>query len=284
MTTGIVTDSTSDIPHEEAERLGIQVVPAVVVLDGKALLEGVDITRSQMYEQIPNLARLPTTAAPSAGTFEEVYHQLFARGVSEIVSVHVSSKLSGIWNTARLAAENFSGRVHLFDSEQVSLGLGFQVLAAAEAAMRGANPAQILRLLDQLKPRSQVIAMIDRLENLRRSGRISWLRAELGSLLQIRLVVTVAEGTVRKLAEVRTRARGVLNLVEVARSWGVMERLAVLHVGAENDARAMFEHLAALPGMRTLFGGGTPWLVEATPVLGIHTGQGAVGLAGIRRA
>ncbi len=284
MTTGIVTDSTSDIPHEEAERLGIQVVPAVVVLDGKALLEGVDITRSEMYERIPDLASLPTTAAPSAGTFEEIYQQLFARGVSEIVSVHISSKLSGIWNAARLAADKFSGKVHLFDSEQVSLGLGFQVLAAADAAVRGATPAQILRLLEQLKPRTQLIAMVDRLDNLRRSGRISWLRAELGSLLQIRLVITVAEGTVRKLAEVRTRARGLLSLVDVARSWGVMERLAVLHVGAENEAREMFQYLAALPGMKTLFGGGAPWLVEATPVIGIHTGQGAVGLAGIRRA
>jgi DegV family protein with EDD domain len=237
-----------------------------------------------MYERIPDLARLPTTAAPSSGMFEEAYQRLFARGVSEIVSVHISSKLSGIWNAARLAAETFSGKVQLFDSEQVSLGLGFQALAAAEAAVRGATSVQILRLLDQLKPRTQVIAMVDRLDNLRRSGRISWLRAELGSLLQIRLVITVAEGTVRKLSEVRTRARGLLSLVEVARSWGVMERLAVLHVGAENEARSMFEHLAALPGMKTLFGGGAPWLVEATPVLGIHTGQGAVGLAGIRRA
>lgn len=284
MTTGIVTDSTSDIPHDEAERLGIEVVPAVVVIDGKPLLEGVDITRSEMYERIPDLARLPTTAAPSSGMFEEAYERLFDRGVSEIVSVHISSKLSGIWNAARLAAEKFSGNVRLFDSEQVSLGLGFQALAAAEAAVRGATAMQILRLLDQLKPRTQVIAMVDRLENLRRSGRISWLRAELGSLLQIRLVITVAEGTVRKLSEVRTRARGVLSLIDVARSWGVMERLAVLHVGAENEARGMFEHLAALPGMKALFGGGAPWLVEATPVIGIHTGQGAVGLAGIRRA
>ena len=187
-------------------------------------------------------------------------------------------------NAALVAAQRFRGKVHLFDSEQVSLGLGFQVMAAAEAAVRGATAAQLLQFLNQIKSRAQVIAMVDRLENLRRSGRISWLRAELGSLLQIRLVVTVAEGTVRKLAEVRTRARGLLNLVEVARSWGGMERWAVLHVGAENEARGLLEHLATLPGLESLFGTGIPWLVEATPVIGIHTGQGAVGLAGIRRA
>lgn len=284
MATGIVTDSTSDIPAEEAQRLGIEIIPAVVVMDGKALLEGVDITRSQMYERIPDLARLPTTAAPSCGTFEEAYHRLFSRGVSEIVSIHISSKLSGISNAARVAADKFRGRVHLFDSEQVSLGLGFQVIAAAEAALRGATPAQLLEFLEQIKPRAHVIAMVDRLDNLRRSGRISWLRAELGTLLQIRLVVTVAEGTVRKLSEVRTRARGLLNLVDVARSWGVMERLAVLHVGAENEARNLIEHLTSLPGMTAQFGSGSPWLVEATPVIGIHIGPGAVGLAGIQRA
>jgi len=284
MPTGIVTDSTADIPAAEAERLGIQVVPAVVVMDGKALREGIDITRSQLYERIPDLTRLPTTAAPSSGTFEEAYHRLFDRGVSEILSIHISSKLSGMTNAAMVAAQKFRGKVHLFDSEQVSLGLGFQVMAAAEAALRGATAVQLLQFLDQIKPRAQLIAMVDRLENLRRSGRISWLRAELGSLLQIRLVVTVAEGTVRKLSEVRTRARGLLHLVKVARSWGVMERLAVLHVGAENEARGLLEHLAALPGLEALFGAGAPWLVEATPVIGIHTGQGAVGLAGIRRA
>ncbi|MGA2820257.1 MAG: DegV family protein [Anaerolineales bacterium] len=281
MTVGVVTDSTCDIPKAEADRLGLEVVPAILVIGGRGLRDGIDFVRSEIYGRLTTISPLPTTAAPSTGAFEAAYAKLLKMGAAEVLSIHLSSQLSGICNAARVAAERFQDRVHVVDSGQVSLGLGFQVMAVAEAALQGASRSQLLGLLRDLKQRVRFIALIDQLENLRRSGRISWLQAELGTLLQIRLLVTLAGGAVERMGQFRTRSKAISGLMNQAASWGPFEQLAVLHVKAESEAHELLAKLRALPGLWPGGGAHRPWVVEATPLIGVHTGPGALGLAAL---
>src|SRR5512135_2638259 len=128
MKIGFVSDSTSDIPVDLAEQLGIEIVPAVVNIDGKCYLDGVDISREDYYLKLPGFTHLPTTSTPSVGSFQDRYEKLLKAGVDFIISIHPPSTLSGIFNAARLAAQPFDGRIKVLDSGQVSLGLGYQVI------------------------------------------------------------------------------------------------------------------------------------------------------------
>jgi DegV family protein with EDD domain len=281
MTVGVVTDSTCDIPKAEAARLGVEVVPAILVVGGRGFQDGIDPVRPESYRRLSTRDFLATTAAPSTGAFEAAYAKLLEMGAAQILSIHISSRLSGIYNTARVAAERFGDQIQVVDSGQISLALGFQVMAAAEAALQGASLSQLLKRLRDLKPQVRFIALIDHLESLRRSGRISWLQAELGNLLQIRLLVTLAGGAVERMGQFRTRSKALAELMKQAATWGPLEQLAVLHVNAESEAHELLAELRAFPGLWPAGGARAPWVVEATPLIGVHTGSGALGLAAL---
>ncbi len=130
----IVTDSTADIPEELAERHNIHVVPNILVIDGRSVEDGKGISRQEFYTNLPNMKAFPTTATASSGTYHQLYQRLFQEGFSQILSIHAASLLSGIFNAASLAAQAFGECARVIDSHFVTLGLGFQALAAAEAA------------------------------------------------------------------------------------------------------------------------------------------------------
>ena len=184
MKIAFVTDSTADISVELQAHHGIEVIPALVNIDGKSYKDGIDITREEFYELLPKLASLPTTSAPSVGSFQERYERLLKTGAACVLSIHPPDRLSGIFNAARLAAQGFGERVKVLDSGQVSLGLGFQVLMAAEAAARNAMLEEVLCLVESIRQRARVAALLETMEYIRRSGRVSWAKAMLGSLLQ----------------------------------------------------------------------------------------------------
>ena len=144
MKIGFVTDSTSDIPAALAEQHGIEIVRAVININGKSYTDGLEISREDFYTRLPGLAPLPTTSSPSVGAFQVCYEKLLKAGSDSILSIHPPNELSGIYNAARLAAEEFGQRVKVLDSGQVSLGLGYQVLLAAEAAAKGAIQDEVL--------------------------------------------------------------------------------------------------------------------------------------------
>ena len=187
----IVTDSTADIPIDTAESLNISVIPAVLTLDGETYLDGLDISRAEFYQRMPDLRTPPTTAVPSVLVFEETYQRLFESGVERILSIHLSSYLSGMVNTAKQAAHNFDDRVKVFDSSQLSLGVGFQAIEAAQSVMKGLVFDQVVSTAKRFRERAYVVALIDRLEYMRRSGRVTWLRANIGDFLQIKQLVEV---------------------------------------------------------------------------------------------
>jgi DegV family protein with EDD domain len=272
MSVAVVTDSTSDIPYDLTEKLQIQIVPNVIVIDGKSIEDGKDFSRRDFYEKLPQMKQIPTTATASSGTYVALYEDLFSKGVQSILSIHASSQLSGIYNAATAAAQSFGERVRVVDSQQVSMGLGFQALAAAEAAAEGLPLEAILDRLERLRQRVRLFAMLDTLEYVRRSGRVSWAQAGLGSLLKIKLFVEVKDGIVHRAGEVRTRSKGLTRLHEMLQSLGKPERLAILHTNADHDALDFLESLD-LPE--------PPLIVNVTTVIGTHVGPNALGFSGV---
>lgn len=273
----IVTDSTSDIPDQLAEQFQISIVPNVIVIDGQSVLDGKDISREEYYKRLPTMKESPTTATSSSGMYQELYEQLFEKGADTILSIHAPRILSGIFGAASAAAQAFGDRVRVIDSGQVTLGLGYQVLAAAQSALQGASLDTILSLLESVRQRARVIAMLDTLEYVQRSGRVSWARARIGTLLHLKPFVEVRNGQVLSLGETRTRRRGIEHLRDLLYRLGPVEQLAILHTNAEDDARQFLSSLMMdVPP--------EPLVVNITTVIGTHTGPNGLGFATVIRA
>ncbi len=268
----IVTDSTADVPIDTAESLNISVIPAVLTLDGETYVDGLDISRAEFYERMPDLRTPPTTAVPSVLVFEETYQRLFESGVERILSIHLSANLSGMVNTAEQAALNFDDRVKVFDSGQLSLGVGFQAIEAAQTVMKGLDFDQVVSTARRFRERAYVLALIDRLEFMRRSGRVNWLRANIGDFLQIKQLVEVKDGLVNALARSRTFTKAFEQIISIASTWKNIKRLAVLHSGAPERAEELTERVIKLCPNPIM-------IVDITTVIGVHVGPGCVGLA-----
>jgi DegV family protein with EDD domain len=283
MNIAIVTDSTADIPEDLAEAHQIQVVPNLVMIDEKSYLDGLEISRQAFYELLPGMKNPPTTATASAGTYQELYEKLLQKGAQFILSIHIASKLSGVCNAASTAAQAFGDgkdhrkRVHVIDSQQLSLGLGFQVLAAAEALAQGTNLEAVVKFLENLHKRVKVLAMLDTLEYVRRSGRVSWMRAQLGNLLNIKPFLEIRDGEVHRLGEARTRSKGIERLLQFTQALGKLERLAILHTHAEEDAHKFLEMLR--PELPV-----PPLIVYVTSAIGAHVGPNGLGVAAVAQA
>jgi len=274
MKIGIVTDSTSDIPPNLASEHGIMVVPAILVIDGHSLEDGRGISREELYRQLPAMQTSPTTAAPSIGSFEFAYDELIKNGAEQIISIHVASALSGIYNAAVTAAKSFGDRVHVFDSFSLSLGLGFQVLGAAEAVRDGISINEIQKVIDEIRSHTHLVAMLDTLEYVRRSGRVSWARSSLSSLLQIKPFLGVKDGKVIRLGETRTRHKGIERLYQMLYDLGPLRYLAVLHTNAELDALQFVERTRSLVKNQS-------FIINVTSVIGVHVGPNGLGFVAV---
>jgi DegV family protein with EDD domain len=268
----IVTDSTADIPDELIQAYQIQMVPNLIIIDGESLEDRKDISRHEFYSRLPEMKTPPTTATASVGSYQSLYERLFRNNINQIISIHAASQLSGIYNAACAAAQAFGKRVRVLDGEQISMGLGFQVLAAAEASACGESLEKVLELIRDVRRRVRVVAMLDTLEYVRRSGRVSWARARLGNLLRIKPFVEVKEGQVLNRGEARTRSNGIARLKQFLQDLGPLERLAVLHTNAEEDARQFLADVNPDLSM-------PPLLVNVTTVIGVHVGPRGLGFA-----
>jgi len=274
MEIALVTDSTCDIPYEMVISHQIHVVPNILIIDGKSIEDNWEFSRQKFYEQLPKMTSTPTTSTASVGTYQALYEDLLQKGSDQVVSIHCSSQFSGIFNAARTAAQSFSGKVQVVDSQQVTLGLGFQVLEAAEAIANGISLESLLIMLQQTRERIRVIAMLDTLEYVRRSGRISWARASLGAMLNLKPFLEVKGGSVHSLGEARTRKKGMARLFEMMQSLEPLKRFALLHSNAEDDACRLLENLA--PEVPT-----PPHIVNINTVLGAHVGPNGLGFVAL---
>jgi DegV family protein with EDD domain len=270
----IVTDSTCDLPRELVEQYQIHVVPNILVIDGRSLEDGKDISREQFYEQLQMMKAMPTTATASAGSYQSKYEDIIRQGYQQVLSLHAASVLSGIYNAACIAADAFESRVRVIDSGQVSMGLGFQVLAAAEAAASGARLDDILNIIAGVQQRIRLYAMLDTLEYIRRSGRVSWARARLGEILHIKPFIELKDGQVFSLGQARTYQRGIDRLHELLVKLGPIERLAILHTNAEEHARQFIARMEINIPAPVL-------IVNVTTIIGTHVGPNGVGFTAV---
>ena len=272
MKIGFVTDSTSDIPASLAEQYGIEIVPALVNINGKSFADGLEISREEFYTRLPGLIPLPTTSSPSVGAFQERYEKLLKAGADAIFSIHPPNELSGIFNAARLAAQEFGPRIDVVDSGQVSLGLGYQVILGAEAAAHGENKEEVLARVESVRKRVRLTALLDTIEYVRRSGRVSWAAAMIGEVLRLRPLIELRFGIVHRLGQARTRLQGIERLMETLNSWGKLDRLAVLHTNAESAARQLLEEVKSKVVV-------PPLLINVTTAIGTHVGPNGLGFA-----
>lgn len=275
MTIRIVTDSACDVPPEYAEKLGICVVPVYINIGDKSFLDDVELKREDFFTQLPRYDTLPTTAAPASGSFTAAYTQLVEEGASEILSIHIAAHLSNTFNAARLGAEDVQGvEVTLWDTKQITMGSGLQVIAAAEAAAAGASMPELLSLLEEKRAKTRIYAVLDTLEFLRRSGRVNWAQFGFGTLLRIKPVLEVHAGDIFQKERVRTFRRALNRLIELVEEQQPLERIAVLHAHNIQMAQQLQEEAAALfPKDQD------PIFMEITPAIGAHIGPGAVGFA-----
>lgn len=269
----IVTDSLSDLPPDVARELGVTVVPMVVRFGDKTYRDKVDLTMDEFYRMLAESPVLPTTSQPPVGAFEEVYREL-AQETDQIYSLHVVSNLSGTYNSAVTAARNVpKARIRVVDSQQVSMALGWMVVLAARAAQEGKNLDRIDQLVNNAMRRVHIIAMLDTLEFAQRGGRLGKGAALAGTLLNVKPILSIVEGEVAPVEKVRTQSRALERLVDLALHSGPIEEIAVGHAAAPQLA----SQLRAMLG-QTIPETQIP-VFETGPVLGTHTGPGAVGLA-----
>ncbi|NJC97137.1 MAG: DegV family protein [Anaerolineae bacterium] len=278
MKIGILTDSTSDLPRYLIEQYELEVVPTVLILDGKEYADGQGISRDDFYKRLPSLQTPPTTAAPSIGDFASRYDSLFRRGCDHILSIHAASALTTIINSARQAAQEYSDRITVIDSLSLSLGLGFQVIAAAEAAENGLTAA--LNAIEATRKRLRVSAALDTMEYLRRSGRVPGAVATLGGLLSIKPLIELANGEVKAIGAVRTTKQANERMLRFLLEGGSLERLAILHTGAETRAKEFLNTIMQNDSQsvpRDIL------MVNVTTVIGTHVGPHGLGFAAVRK-
>ncbi len=275
MTIKIVTDSTCDLPVEVAAQWGITVVPVYINMDGKSYQDGVDLSRSDFYEKLPSAHPLPTTSSPGIDAFVKVFRELYDAGAEHIISIHISQTLSNIGNVANLAAEALQEEgvpVTVFDSGQLTLGLGLLVLEAAQKAATGANKDEVMQTLEQMAKRTYSFALLDTLEYLKRGGRISFLQHNVATLFSIKPLLIMHGGDL-KMERIRTHKRAVQRMLEMVRNLGALEKVALIHAHA----------IERLDGLRSAAGDllrdiELPFSGEVTSAIGAHVGTGSIGL------
>ncbi len=268
----IVTDSTSDLPSQLARTRSITIVPLTLHFDGRSLLDGVDIKPSEFYRKLPNATMHPTTSQPAPGQFAEAYGELLTNH-DAVVSVHISEKLSGTYASAVQGAEMTDPkRVHVVDSQLVSMSLGLLTLAASELAAQGASAESVVERISAMRDQVQTYFSVATLEFLRRGGRIGRASALLGSVLQVKPVLCIRDGLVTPLERVRTFDRALNRVIDLAREVDRGKGLCVVvgHADAEEDAERVARELE--PVAETLM------IQPLGPVVGAHAGPGVVGV------
>jgi fatty acid kinase fatty acid binding subunit len=269
----IVTDSTSDLSSAVCEELGISQVPLTVFFGEVAYRDRVDLDSDQFFRMLAKSGELPKTSQPSPARFEETYRRLAADG-SEIVSIHLSARLSGTVRAAEIARDTLRGkvRVEVIDVNSASLGLGLIVMAAARLAKHGAEVREISSLVRRLGPNVHILFFVDTLEYLQKGGRIGRANALLGALLNIRPILKLEDGEVHPVEKVRTRSKAIDRLVEFVELFPSVDELAVAYSHESTDLENLLRRIDPIfPRDRIVLG-------KYGPAIGTHAGPNALGV------
>jgi DegV family protein with EDD domain len=270
----VVTDSTAYLPPDMVDRYGLTVVPLQVVIGGRSLTEGVEVSSDEVAAALRDW-RPVTTSRPTPQTFADAYRRL---GVPQVVSVHLSADLSGTVDAARLAARQVAQdglHVVVVDSRSLGMGLGLTARAAAQAALDGASAEEAAQAARRLALEVSIFLYVDTLDYLRRGGRVGAAAAMVGSALAVKPLLNLADGRLEPIERVRTASRALARLEELAvRGAGTRPvDMAVQHLAAAERAEEMAERLRRrVPELRSLHVG------EVGAVVGAHVGPGMLGV------
>lgn len=272
----IVTDSTCDLPQEVISKYDIRVIPCYINMNGESYLDGVELSRQEFFQRLPDQDPIPTTSAPSPGSFIETYHQLAKEGATGIISIHIAKSLSNIVNVARMAAENFKEiPVKVIDSGQLSMGLGLLAIVGAEEAAKGYDLDSVASIILKKRLLTNAFAKLDTLDYLRRGGRLSHLQHSIVSILDIKPITKMSNG-ISGMEMIRTGKKAYARLIEIASELGPAEMVGIIHANAIDLANQAKEDIKKIwPDIE-------PYMSWVTPAIGAHVGPGTVCIASIQ--
>jgi len=272
----IITDSASDLPVADEQRLAITVVPLSIRFGDEEFTDRKDLTPEEFWAKCKSSATLPETAAPSPGAFQAAYEQAKADGYDGAVVLCLSALLSATHQSAVLAAQAVSDfDVRVIDTKAVSMAQGLLVIDTAEFAATGASLDEVAAHAEALVERVGVVAMLDTLEHLIKGGRVGGAKALLGQVLSIKPLLELKDGVVSEAGRARTKNKALVALADEARKHAPLRRLALVH-GASPDIDALSELAASLSTEFPLV------VTDIGPVVGTHGGPGIIGLCWVR--
>jgi DegV family protein with EDD domain len=267
----IVTDSGADLPEELAREMGISVVPVYVRFGEEVYRDRVTISEDEFYERLTHDPVHPNTTQPGPQDFLEVYQKL-SSDADGIVSIHISGKLSGTYNSALMARDMLETGcpIEVIDSETLSMSVGLIAIAAAEMAKAGESMDKIVEGVKQAIPETYLLFLLDTLEYLRRGGRIGKAKALLGSVLNVKPMLAIKDGELVPAGQVRTRAKGIDKLFEFVEEVADIKDLAVVYNTTPDEAQNLAERIGSVFDKEKIR------IARVGPGLGVHGGPGAI--------
>ena len=275
MTVRILTDSTADIPLEQAKALGITIVPLTVFFGDEAYLDGIELDNAAFYQKLRTSKVTPRTSQPSPAAFLEAFTNLINDGADGIIAVLVSAKLSGTYQSACTGRDSLPEDlrkipIEIVDSATVSMGMGQPIMEAAKEAQQGASFEEIQTRLRSRLARTRILFVLDTLEYLKRGGRIGGARALLGNMLNVKPILAIKNGIVVPVEQPRTRSKAIARIAQLVAEMGQFEQFAVV----ESDAEAGQQLVQAL---KAVYPHTIP-TYKLGAVVGTYTGPGTAGV------
>lgn len=270
----IVTDSTVDLPKEILDELDVTIVPLSVTVDGKSYMDGVDITPKEFVNLLIHSQEIPQSSQPSVGSFLEVYNKLGEDG-SPIISIHMTSGMSGTYSSAKTAADMTDVNVTVIDSMFISSALSFQVIEACKMAKNGATVEEIVDRVEKVKKNTSLYIMVDTLEYLVKGGRIGRGKGLVGSLLKIKPMASLQDGVYTPVSKVRTYLQAIKffkNKFEEETAGKIVRGIGIAQVEAKEFANQVKSALLEVTDFKDIT------IVDTTPIISTHTGPGAIAL------
>jgi DegV family protein with EDD domain len=270
----IVTDGVSDIPSKIAEELRITIVPLYVRFGVETYRGRIDLSTEEFYRKLVTSRTFPTTAAPSPGDFARVYDKL-AEETDEILSIHVTSKLSAVYDAALRGREQMKRKcqVEIIDSKSAIMAQGLMVIAAAKEANNGANMDQVVNVVEEVIPKAHIRMCFDTLEYLRRGGRIGRAQALVGSMLRINPILEMKYGEAYPVGRERSRSKAIEALHNFVKSFPIIQGLAVEHATTPEEAEALAQRLDLIFPRERIY------ITKVSPVVGAHVGPHVIGIS-----
>jgi DegV family protein with EDD domain len=275
--TAVLTDSTAYLDKQTLEELGIYTIPLSVIFSGKNYREEIDLSTAAFYEKLSTEEALPTTSQPAIGMFTELLQELKEEGYTDVVSVHLSTKISGTLQTALSAGEMVEGiTLHGVDSEISCAPQGFLARTAAKLALEGTPPENIVAELEKIKAQIRAYFVVHDLHHLRRGGRLNSAQALIGSMLQIKPILHMEEGLIVPYAKVRTEKKAINHILDMLfddLAAGNVNEVSVIHANNRAKAMQLKEKIAEQHPSTTI------QISYFGPVIGTHLGSGSLGVS-----